>query len=134
MKHARTIANLALLGALSGLGASCRDARAGTDATPPGWMGAGNAPADSHVGPDGRGNHSGRSSGHVRAASPSRGGFGTLMQTFEAGDLRGQRVRLAAFVRAEDVKDWSGVWMRVDGPEKGKALAFDNMQRRPIKG
>jgi hypothetical protein len=128
------IANVALLGALLGLGVSCREASAGTDPTPAGWIAAGSAPADYDFGLDEQVKRSGRSSGHVRAASPSPGGFGTLMQTFEAGELRGKRVRLSAFVKAEGVQGWAGVWMRVDGPEKGKSLAFDNMQRRPIKG
>jgi hypothetical protein len=36
-------------------------------------------------------------------------------------------------VKSEDIKDWAGLWMRVDG-NKGKILAFDNMQDRPIEG
>ena len=56
------------------------------------------------------------------------------MQSFDPGEHRGKRLRLSAFVKTQDIKDWAGVWMRVDGPEQGRSLAFDNMQDRPIKG
>ena len=42
-------------------------------------------------------------------------------------------MRLSAQVRGEAVKNWAGLWMRVDG-DKGAVLAFDNMQNRPLKG
>jgi hypothetical protein len=59
-------------------------------------------------------------------------GFGTLMQEFSAGQYAGKRVRLRASVKAEEVADWAGLWMRVD---KGStAVSFDNMAERPIKG
>jgi hypothetical protein len=55
------------------------------------------------------------------------------MQTSKADDFRGQRVRMSGYVRSKDVADWAGLWMRVDGA-KNEALAFDNMEKRPIKG
>ncbi len=40
-------------------------------------------------------------------------------------------------MKSENVSDWAGLWMRIDGsatdPAK-KTLAFDNMMDRPIKG
>ena len=60
-------------------------------------------------------------------------GFVTTMQQISADDYRGKRVRLSAQVRGEAVKNWAGLWMRVDG-DKGAVLAFDNMQNRPLKG
>ena len=65
------------------------------------------------------------------AAKPS--GFGTLMQTFQADAYAGKRVRMSGYARAQDVKDWAGLWMRVDGA-RGEPLAFDHMQDRAIKG
>jgi hypothetical protein len=51
---------------------------------------------------------------------------------FSAGDYLGKRIRLTASVKAKDVNDWAGLWMRVD---KGtSSVGFDNMQDRPIKG
>lgn len=60
-------------------------------------------------------------------------GFGTMMANLPAADYRGKRCKLTAQVKAENVADWAGLWMRVDGPDN-KPLAFDNMQDRPIKG
>jgi hypothetical protein len=40
---------------------------------------------------------------------------------------------LSAYVKAEHVDDWSGLWMRIDGPEN-EMLGFDNMQDRAIRG
>jgi hypothetical protein len=58
--------------------------------------------------------------------------FGTLMQSFRADQYLGKRVRFRGFVKTDDVQDWAGLWMRID---KGSAaVAFDNMQDRPIQG
>lgn len=71
----------------------------------------------------------------LRATDQSPDGFGTLMQTIQAGDYRGKRIRLTAYVRSQGVAEWSGLWMRIDGPGgSSQPLAFDNMQDRPIRG
>jgi len=107
------------------------------DSIPNGWIKAGSHPAEYEVGIDSSIHHGGRASGYVKAITKDLHGFGTLMQTTSPGQFLGKRVRLSAFVKAEMVSDWAGVWMRVDGPSEGnqpKSLAFDNMQGRPIKG
>lgn len=59
-------------------------------------------------------------------------GFGNLMQSFDAKDYRGQRVRLRAWVRANLTGDARAqLWLRVDRPG-GKPGFFDNMGDRPI--
>ena len=55
------------------------------------------------------------------------------MQTIDGDSFRGIRVRMSGDVQANDVIDWSGLWMRVDG-QKNEMLSFDNMQDRPVKG
>lgn len=60
-------------------------------------------------------------------------GFGTVMQSFNAGDYRGRRVRVHAQLRSLDVSGWAGMWMRVDDTS-GKAAAFDNMRDRALRG
>jgi hypothetical protein len=55
------------------------------------------------------------------------------MQMFKADLYRSKRHQLSAYIRAEGIEDWAGLWMRVDGPD-GETSAFDNMERRPIKG
>ena len=61
-------------------------------------------------------------------------GFGTMMQAIDASEYRGKRLRLSSYVKSKGVENWAGVWMRVDGPEQSRSLAFDNMNDRPIKG
>jgi hypothetical protein len=106
--------------------------RAGTG-VPSGWIAAGSAPHDFDMGADQAVAHGGKASGFIRSKAVKPSGFGTLMQMCKADHYRGQRVRMSAWVKAEAITGWAGVWMRVDG-EEGKVLAFDNMQSRPIKG
>jgi len=61
-------------------------------------------------------------------------GFGTMMQMIKADKYKGKRVRLSAYLKAEDVKGSAVLWMRVDGSNPGNVLAFDNMNDRAIKG
>ena len=109
------------------------------DSIPNGWIKAGSQPAEYEVGVDTATHHGGRASAYVKSTAKELHGFGTLMQTAGPGEYLGKRVRLSAFVKAENVGDWAGVWMRVDGTAEGsnqppKMLAFDNMQSRPLKG
>lgn len=60
-------------------------------------------------------------------------GFGTLMQSLVADDFRGQRIRLSAELKAENVTGAVTLWLRVDGAE-GQTLAFDNMEKRTTDG
>lgn len=57
----------------------------------------------------------------------------TVQQTIAADDYRGKRVRFAARVRAEKVRGWSGLMMRVTALDQ-RVLGFDDMSTRPIRG
>jgi hypothetical protein len=98
----------------------------------PGWIKAGDHPNDYDMGIDRSVSLRGKSSGYIKNNKPDPGGFGTYMQMFDAEDFRGKRVQFSAFVRSENVENWAGLWMRVDG--ENKPIAFDNMQNRAIKG
>jgi hypothetical protein len=100
---------------------------------PANWIVAGAAPRDYVVGVDKAVALAGKPSAFIKAAKREPGGFGTLMQIFRADDYRGKRLRFSARVKSSDVAEWAGLWMRVDG-KQDKPTAFDNMQRRPIKG
>ena len=105
-----------------------------------GWGMAGSHPQNYAYGIDTDVKRSGEGSGYMKAKLSDTGGFGTLMQTFDADMYRGKRVRMSGYVKSEGVElytrefGWAGLWMRVDGPQLYKPLAFDNMSNRPIYG
>jgi hypothetical protein len=109
------------------MGASLVPCLAATDGVPAGWFLAGNQPQSYKTGADANGTAFLASKTDVNGS-----GFGTLMQSIKANEYAGKRVRFRATVRSEDVAGWAGLWMRVD--EGSKAVAFDNMQSRAIKG
>jgi hypothetical protein len=100
---------------------------------PPGWGAAGSRPQDYEMTVDPSTRLHGKPSAVIRSKAPSPDGFGTLMQEVSADEYRRKRLRFAADVKASDVSEWAGLWMRVDGRPK-QTLAFDNMHERPIKG
>lgn len=115
------------------LAASIAPAAGASTGLPTGWIAAGSTPSDFDMGTDQAVAHGGKASGFIRSKAAKPAGFGTLMQMCAAGQYRGQRVRLSAWVKSESIAGWAGVWMRVDG-EDDKMLAFDNMMSRPITG
>ncbi|MGV3508594.1 MAG: hypothetical protein ACO1N7_04830 [Sphingobacteriaceae bacterium] len=96
-----------------------------------GWFLAGSSPQSYLIGVE---TNSERSSkvAFLKSVKESKG-FGTLMQGFYPNKYLGKRVRMSGFIKSKDVADWAGMWFRIDGEDK-KALGFDNMQSRPIKG
>jgi len=97
-----------------------------------GWFTAGSKPGEFEAGVDAGHAHEGQVSAFLKSKQSSVDGFGTLMQSIRAEQYKGKRVRLGGFVNSQEVVGWAGLWMRVD---QGKdAIAFDNMQGRPIKG
>lgn len=103
-----------------------------TAAPPEGWFLAGMDPKSYTIDVDPKVAHTGKSSARF-ASSQKPSAFGTMMQSMEPGEYRGKRVRYSGWVKAQDVDQPAGLWMRVDGPAS-RMLAFDNMNDRPIKG
>jgi hypothetical protein len=104
------------------------------DPLPVGWFMAGSHPADYHAGLlpqscayDGRRVMRLR----FRSADPP-GGFGTVMQSIDAAQYRGCRVRFSAVIRGREVTDWAGTWLRIDTAHGARAI--DNMRDRPLRG
>jgi hypothetical protein len=60
-------------------------------------------------------------------------GFGALMQNFQAENYLSKRLKLSAQLKAHEVTGIASLWMRVDG-ERGRILAFDNMDGRKTDG
>ena len=106
---------------------------ASTPTLPHGWLMAGSIPTAYEAGIETRGGTAGGPTGFLKSKADHVPGFGTLMQSFSADDYRGKRVRFSASLRAESLKDWGSIWMRIDD-KNGRTTAFDNMNKRPIKG
>lgn len=109
------------------LGASLVPCVAATGRAPAGWFLAGSQPQSYSTGVDASGVAFLTSSADVQG-----NGFGSLMQSIQATNYVGKRVRFSATVRSENLTGWAGLWMRVD--QGTKPVAFDNMQTRAIKG
>ena len=101
-------------------------------AAPHGWGLAGSRPTAYDTGVDPVVLYAGAPSAFLRSKENPVKGFGTLMQSIAADDYRGKRIRFSGYVRADQVKEGAGLWMRVD--KERESVAFDNMQNRPIKG
>lgn len=99
-----------------------------------GWFLAGDKPKSYTIGLDKSIFKSGNSSAFLKSTDKKIDGFGTLMQTCNAKDFLGKRVKMTAYVKSENVMRWAGMWLRVDSKAAQKAVSFDNMQDRPIKG
>jgi hypothetical protein len=57
----------------------------------------------------------------------------SVLQTISADEYRGKRMRFAARVRADEVRGWGGLFMRVSTAD-ARVLAFDDMSTRPLRG
>ncbi len=102
--------------------------------TPEGWFVAGSKPKSYEMGKDTEVFTTGHSSATIKSIEDDVDGFGTLMQNIAPDDYRGFRVRLSGEMKSAEVEKWAGFWLRVDGPDRGKSLAFDNMLNRAVKG
>ncbi len=103
-----------------------------SEEAPKGWFKAGKSPKDYETAIDREMTYNERPSATLKSIATKTGGFATLMQMAKADGYRGKRLRLSAYIRSRDVEQWAGMWLRVDGP-KGEPLAFDNMEKRPLK-
>jgi hypothetical protein len=100
---------------------------------PRGWYAAGSNPSEYEMGIDNSVFQNGQACAYIKSKSPKENQFGTLMQTISAENYLGKRLMLSGYIKSEDVKVWSGMWMRIDG-ESNQQLGFDNMRDRAIKG
>jgi hypothetical protein len=98
-----------------------------------GWLLAGSKPAEYEIGVSPDGGQAHNPAAFLKSRVAQVAGFGTLMQQVDAESYRGKRVRFSGAVRTEDLKGWTGLWMRVDA-DSGRGVSFDNMQDRSIKG
>jgi hypothetical protein len=98
-----------------------------------GWFISGDNPDCYEVGTDKVVRYQKDPSGFIKSKRENLKGFGTLMQQTDVRAYIGRKLELTAVIKAKDVKQWAGLWARLDD-ENTKVLWFDNMQDRPIKG
>jgi hypothetical protein len=98
---------------------------------PPSWHVTGKNPDKYTAGVDP--SAEGHGAKFLRSKTSDANAWASLYQTVQAQRYLGQRVRFRARLRTQDLSNWGGLWMRVDGSD-GKHLAFYNSQDKPIKG
>lgn len=100
---------------------------------PKGWFPSGSNPTGYEMSIDNSTFQNGHSSAYIKSKSPKENQFGTLMQTISAQNYMDKRLQLSCYIKSEDIKGLSAMWMRIDG-ENRQLLEFDNMRGRSIKG
>ncbi len=99
---------------------------------PKGWIKAGDVPSKYDMYVDKQIAEDGKNCATIKSIYDEINGFGTLMQDCKPGKYRGKRIHMSGYVKSKDVKEWAGLWVRVDG--RYTTLSFDNMQDRGISG
>lgn len=97
------------------------------------WFLSGDAPKSYQAGVDFGNTTSGKGAKFIRYVSGGEKSWASLMQSVSANHYAGKRVRFQAKVKAQNVSDWAGLWMRVDTANKN-AVALYNSHDKPIKG
>jgi hypothetical protein len=105
-----------------------------TDDTIKGWFNSGSVQMSYKTVLDNNVYHSGQRSVRIESVDTSIQGFATVMQFCSAKDYLGTRVKLTGYIKSENVKEWAGMWFRIDPKVGQESLGFDNMQDRPVTG
>lgn len=98
-----------------------------TGSMPVGWSGG----PSSTISIDSNIVHGGKFSVRLERKPDSAQSFSTITKSVPI-TFGGSRIELRGYLKTEDVSGYSGLWMREDGDKPG--LAFDNMQKRELKG
>jgi hypothetical protein len=94
---------------------------------PNAWFKAGNNPGNYEMGVDKGAGKDSKNAATIKSKVNNIDGFGTLMQNCSPAKYLGKRIRMSGFLKAKDVSDWAGLWLRIDTKIPVKAFAFDNM-------
>lgn len=100
-----------------------------------GWFLSGSHPWHYTIGVDEKVFHSGAKSGVLQSSSQEvedTEQFGTMMQSFQADDYLGKRLKMSCYLKSEDAYKCAA-WCRVDNAA-GDSIQFDNMHNRLITG
>lgn len=94
---------------------------------PNGWHKAGSKPNDYDMGFETIAGKNGRVATIKSTSKKVRNEFGTLMQNSLPDKFLGKRVRMSGMIKTTDVKEWAGIWFRIDDAYNS-VLGFDNMK------
>lgn len=97
-----------------------------------GWFAAGSHPKSYEMGIDKGAGQDGKNAATIKSIKKKIKGFGTFMQMCAPDKFLGKRVHMSGMIKTVDVKEWAGLWFRVDGGSG--ALSFDNMHDRAVSG
>lgn len=101
---------------------------------PKSWLIAGSKPKSYEMGLEQIDGRQGKNVATIKSLDKKIDGFGTLMQQSKPDKFLGKRIKMTGYLKAENLSDWSGLWLRVDQAGSQQSLSFDNMQDRAIKG
>jgi hypothetical protein len=101
---------------------------------PNGWYADGNNKENYEIGIAKGEGMDGKNAATIKCKEEAYDQFGSLVQESSPEKYLGKQIKMTAYVRSENVENWAGLWMRVDGMGKDEMLSFDNMQNRPITG
>ncbi|GCE26032.1 hypothetical protein KDA_15160 [Dictyobacter alpinus] len=76
--------------------------------------------------------HSGEACAYLKSSEADPTIFSTMQQTIASTMYVQHRIRLSAYVKAQQVQKYAGLWMRIESPTG--ALKFDGMANRAISG
>src|SRR5437588_4451341 len=82
-----------------------------------GWFLSGDNPDGYKVGTDKTVTYNNAASGFIRSKRDDVRGFGTLMQQTDITEHVGKKLRISAFIKTEDIKNWAGLWARIDNKD-----------------
>lgn len=99
-----------------------------------GWFKTGSEAKKYEIGFDKSNAKTGKKCAYIESIKEEINGFGTLMQQCNAKNYLGKKIKMTAYIKTQNVEEWSGMWLRVDSKTSKKHLSFDNMYDRSIKG
>ncbi|HMW37725.1 MAG TPA: hypothetical protein PLG25_15750 [bacterium] len=89
-------------------------------------------PKDYAIGIDKGTKYNGKVSAFIESRNAQPEGAAILLQEASPADYKGKRIRISAFVNADNIQNWSGLFVSLDA--RGYKGLNDFMYDRPIKG
>ena len=99
---------------------------------PDGWIRAGSKPYSYFMSIDKGAGKDGNNVITIKSVDKLINGFGTVMQNFLSEKYLGERIKMTGYLKTQDVDDWAGFWLRIDGRKGSGFLAFDNLKNGKI--